>query len=1094
MALFQGNVMEAHRSGGAMCSFEMKTDLKLLLECLKFQMDNPELQKETLVAIRSICQNNSEVCDYFREIGGLLFIVSLAKCVAHPTLKEITFYTLGVLAESNVFCQQTLCTAEMFEDVSVVLSEERSSVSLKRTSVFLLLVLISNNKAGQVLVRESGCIDLLLLLFSSTAPSMLPRVEIGDPRYQLWLSVCSALSACVNNPQNEENQKLCSSAFPRADKWLQHSVQPEVVRPVCSLIGLSVANNRFSQDCFVSIGGLDTLANVLLQLVTNVQTRGMDCALAVVVSKTLDACVAENSGAVHRLSQYGIVSSLITLLAHRGLDPEDRFSIVLTLGHCTEDCEPNQYELLRGNGLPLVIQILTESQDDETHKAATFVLQNCRHTTEMLSLNLNEQTPNAWKIPENRHDEFWEKAKEIYRKIEYLQQQHNEDIANMEEPEANAVLPFIYSHSKQQRHDPSLTGSNPRLLEKRNDPSLTGSNPRLLEKRNDPSLTGSNPRLLEKRNDPSLTGSNPRLLEKRNDPSLTGSNPRLLEKRNDPSLTGSNPRLLEKRNDPSLTGSNQREQRNDPSLTGSNPRLLEKRNDPSLTGSNQREQRNDPSLTGSNERLLEQRNDPSLTGSNQRSLEKRNDPSLTGSNQRLLEKRNDPSLTGSNPRLLGQRNDPSLTGSNQRLLGQRNDPSLTGSNPRLLGQRNDPSLTGSNQRLLGQRNDPSLTGSNQRLLEKRNDPSLTGSNPRLLEKRNDPSLTGSNQRLLEKRNDPSLTGSNPRLLEKRNDPSLTGSNQRLLESNKPAEKLQNSPSCAGPMCRERSCESSTQTTEHHMTDPFLQPHTEHVQDGEPANPHSHSPSNSRTDAAGTSPPIRRAVTLDPMSLCADIISEEISSALGSRISQTRLRCSGCLVTGLSMNSRNCSKILQKCPHLCDNHRIVLQTEDRYKAELRKLLSATRIYPPHTSLSLTPLRTGRQEAGLSHLKERLPHGFLLTPIRKSLEEERDPAHAERFPQLRNSDINAEHPRGSPGEIQEVIDNEIRQGENLGNANPRRARRKDFTGKEMADLLDGVRKFGHHWNAILWSYPFQEGRRNVDLAKKYKQLRTCDNTDQ
>lgn len=29
-------------------------------------------------------------------------------------------------------------------------------------------------------------------------------------------------------------------------------------------------------------------------------------------------------------------------------------------------------------------------------------------------------------------------------------------------------------------------------------------------------------------------------------------------------------------------------------------------------------------------------------------------------------------------------------------------------------------------------------------------------------------------------------------------------------------------------------------------------------------------------------------------------------------------------------------------------------------------------------------------------------------------------------------------------------------------------------------------GNHWNLILWSYPFQKGRTNVDLAKKYYRL--------
>lgn len=51
------------------CSLEIKTDLNLLLECLKYQMDNPSSQKEALVTIHSICEHNSKtwpwifICD-----------------------------------------------------------------------------------------------------------------------------------------------------------------------------------------------------------------------------------------------------------------------------------------------------------------------------------------------------------------------------------------------------------------------------------------------------------------------------------------------------------------------------------------------------------------------------------------------------------------------------------------------------------------------------------------------------------------------------------------------------------------------------------------------------------------------------------------------------------------------------------------------------------------------------------------------------------------------------------------------------------------------------------------------------------------------
>ncbi|XP_063801617.1 telomere repeats-binding bouquet formation protein 1 isoform X2 [Pseudophryne corroboree] len=434
------NTTESAQFGGRTASIEMKTDLNLLLECLKFQMDNPDSQKETLVAVRSICQNNSDASDYFREIGGLIFVNNLAKSSAHTILKEASLYTLGVLAESNVYCQQTLCTLDLFEDVHAVLSNKQFAVNLKRMSVFILLVLVSNNKTGQTLARESRCIDILLILFSKmlTRNMVLPT-ESTNQQYHLWSSICSALCSCVNNPQNEENQKLCSSAFPQANEWLQHSIQPAITRPICSLIGLTTANNSFAQDYFASVGGLDTLAEVLLQLVKGVQAKRSSIRLAVAVTKTLDACIAENLTAIHHLSEHGVVSSLISLLSCGHLEAEDMFSIVLTVGHCTEDCEPNQYELLKCNGLPLMIQVLSESKDDELHKAATFVLQNCRHITETLSLNLNEHTPSI-KLTSNQNKrdkcmaEYWKNAKVIYDKIEHLQKQYDENISNIEEP------------------------------------------------------------------------------------------------------------------------------------------------------------------------------------------------------------------------------------------------------------------------------------------------------------------------------------------------------------------------------------------------------------------------------------------------------------------------------------------------------------------------------------------------------------------------------------------------------------------------------------------------------------------------------------
>ncbi|XP_044842752.1 telomere repeats-binding bouquet formation protein 1 isoform X5 [Mauremys mutica] len=366
---------------------EMKTDLNLLLECLKYQMDSPASQKEALITIYSICQQNSDASDYFREIGGLMFVSDLAKSSVHCIVKEAALFTLAVVMESNVYCQQTLCTSELFEDLIFLLTNKNSSVNLKRMSVYVILVLVSNNKSGQSHIRETGCIGVLLQLFRTTLP--ISEMNLSDENvnqyYQLWSSVCSTLCACVNNPQNEDNQNTCCSVFPHAKDWLQSCIKPEIVRPICSFVGLTVANNSAVGDVLV---------------------------------------------------KYHIVSKLLRLLTSDTLDSGEKISIILTIGHCTEGCEENQYDLLKNNGLPLMIQLLTESQDEEVNKAATFVLQNCKQITEKLSLKINEYSLNLndaeqlkmdLQIKERNLEDYWKKVKEILHRIELLEKEHDEE-------------------------------------------------------------------------------------------------------------------------------------------------------------------------------------------------------------------------------------------------------------------------------------------------------------------------------------------------------------------------------------------------------------------------------------------------------------------------------------------------------------------------------------------------------------------------------------------------------------------------------------------------------------------------------------------
>ncbi|XP_055155350.1 telomere repeats-binding bouquet formation protein 1 isoform X4 [Symphalangus syndactylus] len=372
---------------------EMKTDLNLLLECLKYQMDNAVSQKEALVTIHSICQQNSNASVYFREIGGLMFVKNLAKSSEHSMVKEAALYTLGAIAEKN--------------------------------------------GTGQTLVRETGCITVLSRLFRTVISKH--ELDLSDKNvfqsYQLWSSVCSTLCVCVNNPQNDENQMFCCSLFPHANEWLKNCMTPEIIRPICSFIGLTLANNTYVQKYFVSVGGLDVLSQVLMQLESDSHETLSSAKLAVVVTKTVDACIADNPTFGIVLSKYHIVSKLLALLLHESLDSGEKFSIMLTLGHCTEDCEENQYDLFKNNGLPLMIQALTESQNEELNKAATFVLHNCKKITEKLSLSLGEcpfdenetQQLKDINVKENNLEEHWRKAKEILHRIEQLEREGNKE-------------------------------------------------------------------------------------------------------------------------------------------------------------------------------------------------------------------------------------------------------------------------------------------------------------------------------------------------------------------------------------------------------------------------------------------------------------------------------------------------------------------------------------------------------------------------------------------------------------------------------------------------------------------------------------------
>ncbi|XP_048886682.1 telomere repeats-binding bouquet formation protein 1 isoform X3 [Brienomyrus brachyistius] len=368
-------------------SCAVKTDLNLLLDCLKYQMNCPDLQKQAIFTIYSICQQKEEVINYFRDIGGIQFVYNLSQSSKHTEVQEAALFSLGAMAESSVFCQQDLCVVGIFSDLTRSLVQDFPQ-SLKRTVVYLVSVLVTKSRAGQMLAKATGCIDALLKIFSKSFPggnSIVGAVNATE-LYQLWAAVSGALCSCVNNPQNEENQQLCTSTFPVVKMWLQEFNQPmkEMVQPICSLVAMIVANNSCAQVCFASVGGLDALAQCVLQLVPESRRNPLARETAVAMTRALCACISESAPLASALAQQRLVPQFLALLSCPSLHPADQLCIILTLGHCTQASEAHQYQFVQSGGLSHLIKLLAESQDEELKKGATFVLQSCRLMTKVL--------------------------------------------------------------------------------------------------------------------------------------------------------------------------------------------------------------------------------------------------------------------------------------------------------------------------------------------------------------------------------------------------------------------------------------------------------------------------------------------------------------------------------------------------------------------------------------------------------------------------------------------------------------------------------------------------------------------------------------
>ncbi|CAJ1056872.1 telomere repeats-binding bouquet formation protein 1 isoform X1 [Xyrichtys novacula] len=259
---------------------------------------------------------------------------------------------------------------------------------------------------------------------------------------QLWASSCSALCGCVNNPQNEEGQRICVAAFPVVKTWLQQIdlSRTEIFQSVCSFIAMTVANNFYAQESFSASGGLDNLCFALVQLASAADTSLLSCQLSVTLSKTLSACITDNPSLASGLAPYGVVSQLFFLLASPHLNPEERLSVLLTLGLCTVASEEHQSQLVQCGGLPLIITLLTEDTSEEVRKAATFILQTCKQATMSLEVpgSIKKLGKGENVEPVTNMEGFRSSAREFLHRIDLLEKRQAKDV--QEDIDTSAVI------------------------------------------------------------------------------------------------------------------------------------------------------------------------------------------------------------------------------------------------------------------------------------------------------------------------------------------------------------------------------------------------------------------------------------------------------------------------------------------------------------------------------------------------------------------------------------------------------------------------------------------------------------------------------
>ncbi|XP_038596071.1 telomere repeats-binding bouquet formation protein 1-like isoform X1 [Tachyglossus aculeatus] len=288
-------------------------------------------------------------------------------------LRSVLFSIVSI-CEENILGNQNLCTPELFDNMAAIIAEEQSSLGLQIASVSLLQGLISNNSAGQTLLRERGCIPVLEKLFrEALTKSGIDSLNENRQKRFLWYTVCDTLAAAVSSPKNEENQKACCSILPHVQSLLETCQEPVIIRPVCVTIGCIVKENPLVQEFFISIDGLDVLSDVLTKLVADSRETISSAKMAVLVASVMSISINHNPRGGRILAKHQVVPKLLTLLYVESLDDDETASVLATIGRCIQTCDENLCLLFQNNGLQLIQDSFSASHNEMVNIIVAFV-------------------------------------------------------------------------------------------------------------------------------------------------------------------------------------------------------------------------------------------------------------------------------------------------------------------------------------------------------------------------------------------------------------------------------------------------------------------------------------------------------------------------------------------------------------------------------------------------------------------------------------------------------------------------------------------------------------------------------------------------